>query len=62
MSKLVVPSVLTSGKLPDNAVYELETHMAYIISKYGLDKRRIEMSLSMRPHNLHSSVKYGCKV
>jgi hypothetical protein len=39
MSKLVVPTVLTSGKLPDNAVYELETHMEYIIKKYGLSKQ-----------------------
>ena len=33
---LVIPEVLTKGKLPDNAVFELETHMAYIIKKYGL--------------------------
>lgn len=39
VSKLVIPPVLLSGKLPDNAVYELETHMEYIINKYGLDKR-----------------------
>lgn len=38
VSKLVIPDVLTSGKLPDNAVYELETHMAYVIKKYGLSK------------------------
>lgn len=36
VSKLIIPKVLTSGKLPDNAVYELETHMEYIINKYGL--------------------------
>lgn len=39
MSKLIIPDVLTRGKLPDNAVYELETHMEYIINKYGLVKR-----------------------
>ena len=39
VSKLIIPDVLTRGKLPDNAVYELETHMEYIISKYGLAKR-----------------------
>jgi len=26
--------------LPDNAVYELETHMEYIINKYGLTKKK----------------------
>ena len=36
VSKLIIPKVLTSGKLPDNAVHELETHMEYIINKYGL--------------------------
>ena len=40
VSKLIIPKVLTSTKLPDNAVYELETHMEYIISKYGLHKGR----------------------
>ena len=40
LSKLVIPAVLTRGKVPDNAVYELETHMEYIINKYGLDKKR----------------------
>jgi len=39
VSKLVIPKVLTSGRLPDNAVYELETHMEYIINKYGLTKK-----------------------
>jgi hypothetical protein len=39
MTKLVIPPVLTSGKLPDNAVYELERHMDYIIAKYGLEKQ-----------------------
>lgn len=39
VSKLIIPKVLTSGKLPDNAVYELETHMEYIINKYGLMKK-----------------------
>ena len=36
MAKLEIPRVLTEGKIPDNAKYELETHMAYIIKKYGL--------------------------
>ena len=40
VSKLIIPKVLTTGKLPDNAVYELETHMEYIINKYGLNKRK----------------------
>ena len=35
-SKLIIPSVLLNGKLPDNAVYELERHMEYIINKYSL--------------------------
>ena len=35
-SKLIIPSVLLNGKLPDNAVYELERHMEYIIDKYSL--------------------------
>lgn len=39
VSKLVVPKVLIEGKLPDNAVFELETHMEYIINKYGLMKK-----------------------
>lgn len=39
VSKLNIPPVLLRGKLPDNAVFELETHMAYIIDKYGLDKK-----------------------
>ena len=39
LSKLIIPAVLTQGKLPDNAVFELKTHMEYIINKYGLDKR-----------------------
>lgn len=40
VSRLVIPSVLLNGKLPDNAVYELETHMEYVINKYGLEKRK----------------------
>ena len=40
VSKLVIPEVLLSGKLPDNAIYELETHMDYIIKKYGLAKSK----------------------
>ena len=38
MSKLKIPEALLDGTLPDNAVYELETHMAYVIEKYGLRK------------------------
>lgn len=40
VSRLVIPEVLTQGKLPDNAIYELETHMEYVINKYGLTKRK----------------------
>ena len=40
MSKLKIPEVLPDGALPDNAVYELEMHMAYVIEKYGLKKGR----------------------
>lgn len=39
VSNLVIPSVLLHGKLPDNAVFELETHMDYVIKKYGLMKK-----------------------
>ena len=35
-AKLVIPDVLIHGKIPDNAKFELETHMEYIIKKYGL--------------------------
>ena len=38
-SKPEIPSVLTQGKIPDNARFELETHMEYIINKYGLIKQ-----------------------
>ncbi len=38
VSKLTIPKVLTVGKIPDNAVFELETHMDYVIKKYGLNK------------------------
>ena len=38
--KLTIPKELTDGPLPENAVYELETHMQYIIQKYGLKKTR----------------------
>lgn len=40
VSKLIIPKVLTTGRLPDNAVFELETHMEYIINKYGLNRRK----------------------
>lgn len=36
MAKLVIPKALTGGKIPENAKFELETHMAYIVKKYGL--------------------------
>lgn len=35
-TKLVIPKALTDKKIPINAVFELEQHMAYIIKKYGL--------------------------
>ena len=35
LSSLVIPAAL-SGKIPDDAVYELERHMEYVIKKYGL--------------------------
>ena len=38
-SKLIIPDVLLNGKIPDNAVFELERHMDYIIKKYGLSGR-----------------------
>ncbi len=40
VSNLKIPNTLLSGKLPDNAVYELETFMEYIINKYALSKRK----------------------
>ncbi len=39
VARLVIPAVLLEQKLPDNAIYELETHMEYIINKYGLIKK-----------------------
>lgn len=36
VSKLRIPKALTDRKIPDNAIYELEQHMAYIIRKYEL--------------------------
>ena len=38
VSRLTIPDVLLQGRLPDNAVYELEHYMEYIINKYGLMK------------------------
>lgn len=35
-AKLQIPDVIASGKLPDDAIFELEAHMEYIIKKYGL--------------------------
>lgn len=40
VGRLEIPSVLLEGKLPDDAIYELEHHMKYIIDKYGLEKKR----------------------
>lgn len=40
MEHLIVPDVLLREKIPANAVFELETHMNYIIEKYGLSKRK----------------------
>ena len=37
-SKLEIPKVLTQGKIPDDAKFELEKHMQYIIEKYGITK------------------------
>lgn len=34
--RVKIPEVLLDSKIPADAVYELETHMSYIISKYGL--------------------------
>jgi len=36
VSKLEIPKVLLQSKIPDNAKFELEKHMKYIIEKYGL--------------------------
>lgn len=36
MSKLDIPKELTVGKIPDDAKFELERHMQYIIEKYML--------------------------
>lgn len=40
VSNLKIPDILLSGKLPDNAVFELETFMEYIINKYGLSRKK----------------------
>ncbi len=36
VANLVIPAALIDRKIPDNAKYELENYMAYIIKKYGL--------------------------
>lgn len=36
VSKLQIPDVILNGRLPDNAVYEMETFIDYIMGKYGL--------------------------
>ena len=38
VSRVNIPDAILNGKLPDDAVFELETHMAYIVRKYGLGK------------------------
>lgn len=35
-AKLEIPAALTRGKIPVNAIYELEKHFDYIIEKYAL--------------------------
>ncbi len=40
LERLVIPPVLLDRKIPAYAVYELETHMKYMISKYGLVIRK----------------------
>lgn len=37
---LKIPEVLLESKIPMDAVFELETHMSYILDKYGLEKSR----------------------
>jgi hypothetical protein len=44
LQRLVIPPALLSGKIPANAVFELETHMEYIINKYGLGIERRKRS------------------
>lgn len=39
VSKLVIPKVLTSSKLQNNAVYEVRRTWIYIIKKYELEKK-----------------------
>ena len=34
--KLEIPKELTEGKIPENAICELEAYMKYIVNKYGL--------------------------
>lgn len=36
VSRLRIPKALTEKRLPDDAIYELERHMDYVIKKYGL--------------------------
>lgn len=35
-SRWQIPDVIATGKLPDNAIYELQTFTDYLIKKYGL--------------------------
>ncbi len=39
VSSLNIPDVLLHGKLPENAVFELENFMEYIILKYGIKRK-----------------------
>lgn len=36
LTKLKIPDVILNGQIPDNAAYELETYIDYIMKKYGL--------------------------
>lgn len=36
MSKLQLPDVITKGMLPDDAIFEIDIFMEYILNKYGL--------------------------
>ena len=36
MIKLEIPAILTEKRLPENAIFELERFMGYVIKKYGL--------------------------
>lgn len=44
VSKLVIPDVLLSDNLSYNAVYELETHIDYVIKKYGSGEKKYDIA------------------